>query len=236
MDNLARRILHRLEDCISRQVYEKDSFDGIIGHNEIKAIVKNAIYSKKPVHILLVGPPGSAKTIFLLNIRRLHIESLFVVGTNTTKAGLLQGLFEARPRFLLVDELEKMNRYDQNSLLHLMETGIISETKMHRTRQMEFISWVFASANSTEKISEPLLSRFIVLKIPEYTFEQFKEIALFRLKQEKVDEELALIIAQKVWHEFGSKDIRDAIKIGRLSRSIEDASNIVKIMKKMSAK
>ena len=117
-----------------------------------------------------------------------------------------------------------------------METGIISETKMHRTRQMEFISWVFASANSTEKISEPLLSRFIVLKIPEYTFEQFKEIALFRLKQEKVDEELALIIAQKVWHEFGSKDIRDAIKIGRLSRSIEDASNIVKIMKKMSAK
>jgi hypothetical protein len=78
---------------------------------------------------------------------------------------------------------EKMNKSDQSSLLHLMETGIISETKVTKTRLMELTSWVFASANSCEKISEPLLSRFMVLEIPEYTFGQFKEIVVSRLKR-----------------------------------------------------
>lgn len=75
----------------------------------------------------------------------------------------------------------------------------------------------------------------MVLKIPEHSFEQFKEKAVLRLKQEDIDEP-ALIIAQKVWYELALKDIRDAIKIGCLSRSIEDASYIVKMMKKMSRK
>ena len=121
--------------------------------------MKNAVHSERP-DILLVGPPGSAKTMFLLEIRRLYKNSIFVIGSSTTKAGLLNQLFEARPKFVLVDELEKMNRNDQNSLLHLMETGIISETKVNKTRQMELTSWVFAIANSCEKFSEPLLSRF----------------------------------------------------------------------------
>ena len=223
------------------QIWNKKSLDNksgefnrIIGHYDIKKILKNAIHSKNPVHILLVGPPGSAKTMFLLDIRRHYKESLFAIGSSTTKAGLLNRLFEARPKFVLIDELEKMNRDDQNSLLHLMETGIISETKVTKTRQMELTSWVFASANSCEKISEPLLSRFMVLKIPEYTFEQFKEIVVFRLKRENIREDVSVVIAEKVWHELDSKDIRDAIKIGRLSKCIEDVDYIVKMMKKMS--
>jgi len=87
-----------------------------------------AILSNKPVHILLVGSPASAKTMFLTEVMRVFKSSLFVVGSNTTKAGLVNQLFEKRPKFLLIDELEKMNNTDQISLLHLMETGIISET------------------------------------------------------------------------------------------------------------
>lgn len=162
-----------------------DLFEEIIGHKEIKKIITNAIFSEKPVHILLVGDPGSAKTMFLLEINRLVKASLFVIGSNTTKAGLLNQLFETRPRFVLVDEIEKMNKPDQSSLLHLMETGIISETKMNKTREMELKCWVFASANSCEKISEPLLSRFVVLQIPEYTFEEFKGIVMLRLKKRR---------------------------------------------------
>ena len=206
-------------------------FGKIVSHEDIKKILKNAVTSKKPVHILLVGPPGSAKTMFLLDTRRYYKETLFVVGSNTTKSGLLNRLFEARPRLVLVDELEKMNRNDQNSLLHLMETGIISETKVNKTRQMELISWVFGSANSCEKISEPLLSRFIVLKIPEYTFEEFKEIAIFRLKEEDIDEKSALTIAQKVWYELGSRDVRDIIKISRLVHNLQEIDFIVEAMK-----
>jgi len=120
------------------------TFQGIVGHDDIKLIFQKSIRSKKPVHILLAGSPGSAKTMFLTEIMRHEKPSYFIVGSNTTKAGLMNELFERRPKFLLIDELEKMSVKDQTALLHLMKTGIIPETKINKTRQMELNSWVFA--------------------------------------------------------------------------------------------
>jgi len=113
-----------------------------------------------------------------------------------------------------------------------METGIISETKINKTRQMELTSWVFATANSCQKIIEPLLSRFLVLEIPEYTFEQFTEIAVSRLAKEKADKQVASVIAERVWNELDSRDIRDVIKVGRLASNIQEVSSIVRMMKR----
>jgi len=158
-------------------------------------------------------------------------ESYFIVGSNTSKAGLVNQLFERRPKFLLIDELDKMNNADQTSLLHLMETGIICETKINKTREMELTSWVFATANSSEKIIEPLLSRFLVLEVPEYTFEEFREIALAKLAKENIPEDIAASIAEKVWTVLDSRDIRDAIKVARLVTNQEDIYRIIGIMK-----
>jgi len=137
--------------------------------------------------------------MFLTEIMRHEKPSYFIVGSNTTKAGLVNQLFEMRPKFLLIDELEKMGTTDQTALLHLMETGIISETKINKTRQMELTSRVFATANSCQKIIDPLLSRFVVLKIPEYTFDEFSEIAVTRLRKENIEDSIAQFIAEKVW-------------------------------------
>jgi Holliday junction DNA helicase RuvB len=207
------------------------TFREIIGHEDIKQIFVKAMHSKKPVHLLLLGSPGSAKTMFLTEIMRSLKESYFVVESNATRAGIVNALFERRPKFLLIDELEKMRKIDQTALLHLMETGIISETKINKARQMELTSWVFASANSCEKIIQPLLSRFLVLEIPEYTFEQFREIAIFRLQKEKVDENIAITIAEKIWNELGSKDIRDVIKVARLASNEKEIFRIISMMK-----
>jgi Holliday junction DNA helicase RuvB len=223
LTGLWKEVLHVNRPC---------RFEEIVGHDDIKQIFVKAILSKRPVHILLVGSPGSAKTMFLTEIMRHYKESYFVVGSNTTKAGLLNQLFERRPKFLLIDELEKMSVTDQTSLLHLMETGIISETKINKTRQMELTSWVFATANSCEKIIRPLLSRFAILEVREYTFEEFTEIAVTRLTKEDVDESIATHIAEKVWNELGSKDIRNVIKVARLASSIEEIPFVVRMMNK----
>ena len=205
-------------------------FEGIVGHDDIKQIFVKAIGSKKPVHLLLLGQPASAKTMFLTEIMRSFKQSLFVVGSNATKAGLVNQLFEKEPKYLLIDELDKMSGNDQVSLLNLMETELISETKFNKTRQMELTSWVFATANSRQKIIEPLLSRFFVVEIPEYTFEEFKEIAVARLRKENVDKILAVTIAEKVWNELGSSDIRDVVKVARLASSIEEIPFVVKML------
>ena len=43
-------------------------FDQIIGYDGIKRTFARSLDSKEPVHILLVGPPGQAKTLFLKSI------------------------------------------------------------------------------------------------------------------------------------------------------------------------
>jgi Holliday junction resolvasome RuvABC ATP-dependent DNA helicase subunit len=212
------------------------SFENIVGHNDIKQIFLKAILSKRPMHLLLTGSPGSTKTMFLIELMRHYKTSYFVVGSNTTKAGLVNQLFEKRPKYLLIDELEKMSITDQTSLLHLMETGIISETKISKTRQMELNSWVFATANSCNKIIQPLLSRFAILEMPGYTFEEFMEISLIRLRKENVDECTARFIAEKVWNQLNSRDIRDVIKVARLASSIEDTPFVIKVLKKRITK
>jgi Holliday junction DNA helicase RuvB len=170
--------------------------------------------------------------MFLTEIMYSIKKSYFTVGSNTTKAGLVNQLFEKEPKYLLIDELEKMSYTDQTSLLHLMETGIISETKINKTRQMELTSWVFATANSRQKIIEPLLSRFLVLEIPEYIFQEFTEIAVTKLGKENVNEYIASNIAESVWNELGSKDIRDVMKVGRLASSIQEVSFTINMMKR----
>jgi len=225
---------------VLRSVWDKSSynatykFEEIIGHDDIKTIFTKALLSKRPIHVLLVGSPGSAKTMFLTEILRIIKETYFIVGSNTSKAGLVNQLFEKRPKFLLIDELDKMHFHDQTSLLHLMETGILSETKIKKTRQMHLTSWVFGTANSTEKIIEPLLSRFLTLQVPEYSFEEFTDIAVSRLSKEKLSREIATIIAQKVWTELSSRDVRDVIKVARLATNQEDISRIISIMQRHS--
>ena len=75
------------------------------------------------------------------------------------------------------------------------------------------------------------MSRFLILRVPDYTFEEFTEISIKRLSKEKVNNHMATIIAEKVWYELGSKDVRDVIKIGRVVDNIPDISLIIEMMK-----
>ena len=228
------KLLKQILDSVASKTFSvrRCSFENIVGNVDIKLILNKAILSKKPVNVLLVGKPGCAKTMFLTEIMYSIKKSYFTVGSNTTKAGLVNQLFEKEPKYLLIDELDKMSGNDQVSLLNLMETGLISETKFNKTRQMELTSWVFATANSRQKIIEPLLSRFFIVEIPEYTFEEFKEIAIARLRKENVDKILAVTIAEKVWNELGSSDVRDVVKVARLASSIEEIPFVLRMLNK----
>ena len=62
--------------------------------------------------------------------------------------------------------------------------------------------------------------------------EEFKEIAVTRLRKENVDESLAVTIAEKVWNELESRDIRDVVKVARLTKTVEDIPFIIRMMKR----
>src|SRR5215217_8664071 len=149
---------------------ENNIFNNIYGHEDIKQIMQMALKAEQPVHVLLTGEPGCGKTQFLENIKGYYKDrAYFTIGAHSTKAGMLDYLFEKRPRFLLIDEIEHMPAKDQAVLLGLMQSQIISETKYRKTRQIQLKCSVFATSNSTKKMLDPLLSRFVVIKVAKLT-------------------------------------------------------------------
>ena len=76
-----------------------------------------AIVSKDSVNLLLAGPPASSKTVFLLEIMKGLNNTCYIDCTNTTGAGLVDKLFNNTIGYLLLDEIEKMSKKDQNVLL-----------------------------------------------------------------------------------------------------------------------
>jgi Holliday junction DNA helicase RuvB len=206
-------------------------FDNIVGYENIKKIFLYAINSILPVHILLVGPPGSAKTLFLMECMKMP-RSYFTLGSHSTKSGMLNYLFANRPRNLIVDEIEYMPVKDQAILLSLMESGILSETKFEKTRKSVMRTWVFASCNNEKKLLTPLLSRFLIFYFKKYTYEAFSKITKNVLwKDCNLKSDVSDKIAFLVWNKLKSRDIRDCIKIGRLSKSIDDVNLIVNALK-----
>jgi holliday junction DNA helicase RuvB len=132
-------------------------FNHIIGYNDVKRLFRMALDSDEQSHILLSGPPASAKTMFLESLSKLK-SSYFVDGSRTTKSGLIDCLFLNSPKYLLIDEIDKMSTKDQAMLLNLMETGIVSETKHNKTRIAHMKTSVFATSNVVSDIITPLES------------------------------------------------------------------------------
>src|SRR6266487_1347350 len=81
---------------------------------------------------------------------------------------------------------------------------------------------VFATCNDPRKLSAALLSRFFIVELDQYTYEQFHEITLRLLS---VEQEYARIIADAVWDT--SRNLRDCIRIGKLARSEEDVNFLI---------
>ena len=201
----------------------------IIGYDDIKKIFKMSLISDKAVHILLVGPPASAKTLFMLEFLKLE-RSYFTLGSHSTKAGMIDYLFDYRPRYLLVDEIEHMPYKDQTSLLSIMETGILTETKSQKTRSTQLKTWIFATCNNKEKLLSPLLSRFIIFHLKPYNRDKFIEVSNGILVKNDIPYDLAKEISHVVWNKLKSRDIRDCIKISRLAKTIEDVEWIAKTL------
>jgi Holliday junction DNA helicase RuvB len=188
-----------------------------------------SLSSKEPVYILLVGPPGQAKTLFLKCILKTFggEKAFFTVGGNASKSGLLDVLFDMRPKYLLIDEIEHLKPEYQTTLLSLMEIGILTQTIHKRIRQTQLKTWVFATSNGTRKLSEPMFSRFRVMYLNKYDFSQFYEIAVKKLLVEGLDKRVADEIAISVWEQLPDPNIRNCVQIGRLVKNEQEIETAI---------
>jgi Holliday junction DNA helicase RuvB len=203
-------------------------FDDIIGYEDVKSLFEMTIKAERPVHLLLCGPPASAKSLFMRSLTKLE-RSYYAVGSSSTRSGIFDYLFECRPRYFIIDELDKMNKKDQTSLLNLMESGILSELKHNQKRSTQLKTWVFASCNSTDKLLPPLVTRFRDIHFKPYKEGEFVEIVVNILdREEGVDKDIALLIADGVFNRLKSSNIRECVRIARLAR--HDSAQVNRII------
>ena len=221
-----------------KRSHEEKFFSNVVGYSDIKKLLLKSIVSKDPVNILLTGPPSSSKTVFLLEMLEGLHDTYFIDGSGMSGPGIIEHLFNNKTKYLLVDEIDKMKKIDQAALLNVMETGILSETKLKgKTRQKSIKLWIFATSNDVERLSKPLRSRFVELHLDQYTFDQFIEITRRLLRGKyQMTTSLSEKIGYAVWNQMDSKDIRDVINIAKLTKSLEDVDWLVQVQVKYRKK
>jgi len=194
-----------------------DLFEDIIGHDEVKELLRACLTAEKPVHVLLAGPPALAKTLFLWDIEQSAGEkAVWLVGSATSKAGLWDLVGERQPQVLLIDELDKMNAADTAALLSMMEGGRLVRAKRGRELDLEHQIWVVAATNRLNVLSPELKSRFAIRQLTPY--DRSKYLAVVKgvlVRREDVPAEMAEEIANRL--DGRTQDVRDAVRVARLA-------------------
>ena len=205
----------------------EDLLNTIVGHEEVKHWVNKSLASPTPVHILLVGPPATAKSMFLEALGSLP-GSQYALGGSTSRAGIADFLLNFRPRYLIIDELDKMKAEGFSVLLSLMQSGVVARLKKGMRDVETMTTWVFAGCNRRDRLPPELLSRFVEFQFTPYTKEEFIEVAVAvvtgRLGK---DEGLARYIAEQVSRR--TRDVRQAIHVAQLCDTLEEVDRFEEI-------
>ena len=201
-----------------------DALELVVGFDDIKQTLAEAISSRRRINFMLEGPPACAKSVMLEGIRMAVPTAFQAFGSRTSAAGLSEVLFELHPTVLLLDEADKMRHDVYSVLLGLMESGEILETKSGKTRGVVLETTVIAACNSSKKMSPEFLSRFAFHPhFPEYSRSEFIDVVVGMLtRAEGCPDDIAKVIGIKVY-DMGIGDVRKARGVWQLMREPTEA-------------
>ena len=201
-------------------------FERVIKLDVQKRIMKNAIFSPKPVNLIFVGPPGNGKSLILECLRdAFPLISDWSDAETSSGIGVIESILSKGKmlRFVIVDELEKFNVKDLNVFLGLIQNGAIHRKLANRKiDERGFKIWFFATSNDIEKLrrkSLPLVNRCNIINVPALKYEDYLHVASKRLLREEGihSEELGKFIASRVFHDFGTTDMRLAVRLANFA-------------------
>ncbi len=198
-----------LPDDELREFAQKRGFDGfwknvfqeIHGNDIMKKVIATSMFStfEEPVHSLIIGEPGSSKTMAMELITE-QFTGISNVGANTTRSGLVcnmgTGDIGALPhsdnKIVLVDEFDKIPGDDIEYCYELLSNGKCSvhSAKIHRNIQSHFIMIAFANPKTKvfgkNAISDiglsPLLMSRCALVVKVQNIDRDERLELFKKK------------------------------------------------------
>ena len=106
-----------VDDC--HRVFKANNalFENKISCDNIRNLFLFVTKSHLPVNVLLIGPQGSPKTLFLMACMKIQ-QSYFTLESHGTEVGvwIMDYLFKNGPRNLIIDEIEYVPLIDQIAL------------------------------------------------------------------------------------------------------------------------
>jgi|APHM01.1.fsa_nt_gi Holliday junction DNA helicase ruvB N-terminus. len=210
-----------------------DLFTDVVGYDDEKKWYRRTLDKQEQVHHLLVGEPGSGKSMFLDSIVENVPGARRVVftGNQSTAQGVVDILKSERPPVLVVEEIEKGDKRDREALMTLCGNGYIQETKGdgRSGEVIDLDTIVFAAGNQRSDITpESLVDRFLVWEYEQYTQDEFEEVCRNVLPRETgVDEETAEWVAIQMYEQAGCTSVRDAEDIARLVDDVAEVEQLV---------
>lgn len=215
-----------------------EAMDLVVGFDDIKEAIAQAVESRRRINFMLEGPPACAKSLMLEGVRSAVPGAYISFGSRTSAAGLSEALFEHQPTVLLMDEADKMHNDCYSILLGLMESGEILETKSRKTRGIKLETMVIAACNSSAKMPKEFLSRFALhVYFPNYSRDEFIDVCNgFLSRAEQCPPEIATFIGETVF-DSGLGDVRKARGVWQLmtSPTQEEVHRVVQLMVKYSS-
>ncbi len=176
-------------------------FQEIHGNDIMKKIIAASMFStfEEPIHSLIIGEPGSSKTM-AKEIINEQFSNITNIGANTTRSGLvchlgtgdLGALPHSNKKLVLVDEFDKIPGDDIEYCYELLSNGKCSvhSAKLHQNIESQFIMIAFANpkskvfgktALSDVGLSPLLMSRCaLIVKVQNISKEE--RLDLFRKK------------------------------------------------------
>jgi len=204
----------------------KPLFASIIGYEEQKEILKRVLESEKPIHLLLLGSPATAKTLFLLELTKIP-NSIYLT-PYITYSGLFSYL-DLEPKLILIDQLDNLKYPDVYRLLiDICEYGIATKTSYNEKIVKTIKTKIIASSNSVKRIPKALLSRFLILQFNKYSEEEFVNISKQLLKDYDLSEDVKDYIIEKCKN---SLDIRNVLKLANIVKTKEDVDKFMKFIR-----
>jgi len=190
----------------SRTAFEKIPkyiASNITGMEVAKKAITLQLFSNQPIHILLLGDPGTGKTDLLRSGSELSTISSFGLGSGTSGAGLIvtvkgseiiKGIIpQADKGLCCIDELNLMKEDSRAGLYNAMEKGFVTYDKGGHHYRFDARVKVLATANprgdrfkgaTIDELKKELpfdsalLTRFhLIFFIRKPDFKRFREIA-----------------------------------------------------------
>ena len=187
----------------------KNVFSEIKGNELMKKAIAVSLFSTfdEPVHSLIIGEPGSSKTL-AKEIVESSFSDISIVGANTTRAGLvchmgtgdLGALPHAHNKVVLVDEFDKIPEGDIEYCYELLSNGKCSvhSSRLHTEIESHFIMLAFANPREGVFYGKPIHS----ISLPPLLISRFALI----VKTESIGRDERIQLFKEKF--FGGSEIR----------------------------